>query len=45
MDAPESEQLISRSELVATLFKINDIATDVARIRAILEEEDEEEED
>jgi hypothetical protein len=45
MDAPESEQLISRPELVATLFKINDIATDVERIRAILEGEDEEEED
>lgn len=41
----EPEALISREEVVATMFLIADIATDVKGIRRILEESDEEEED
>jgi hypothetical protein len=43
MDAAEPETLISRSEVVGTLFTLTDIAVDVNVIRAILEENDEEE--
>jgi hypothetical protein len=42
--ANEPEALISREELVATIFRINDIADDVKHIRTILEGDDEEEE-
>jgi hypothetical protein len=43
MDANDSQPLISREELVATIFRINDIADDVKHIRMILEGDDEEE--
>ena len=43
IDAPE--RVFSREEAVATMFNLADIATEVRRIRTILEETDEEEED
>jgi hypothetical protein len=41
----EPEPLISREEVVATMFVIADIATDVNVIRRVLQEDDEEEAD
>ena len=41
----EPEPLISREEVVATMFMIADIATDVNVIRRVLEEDNEEEAD
>jgi hypothetical protein len=41
----EPEPLISREEVLATMFMIADIATDAHLIRALLEEDDEEEEE
>jgi hypothetical protein len=43
MSVAESEPLISRDEVVATMFMIADIAADVKLIRRLLEENDEEE--
>jgi hypothetical protein len=40
-----SESLIERDEIVALLFNVSDIATSLARIQAILEGDDGEEED
>jgi len=40
----EAEPLISRDEVVATMFMIADIAVHLKVIRGILEENDEEEE-
>jgi hypothetical protein len=45
MSVAEPEPLISRDEVVATMFMIADIAVEVRVIRAILEENGEEEED
>jgi hypothetical protein len=45
MSVPEREALISREEVIATLFLLADIATDVRTIRGLLEENGEEEED
>ena len=45
MSIAYSEPLISREEVVATMFMIADIAVDVNMIRAILGENGEEEED
>jgi hypothetical protein len=39
----EPEPLISRDEVVATMFMVADIATEVKLIRRILEEDSEEE--
>jgi hypothetical protein len=39
----EAEPLISREELTATLFAINDIRDDVREIRRLLEEEGDDE--
>jgi hypothetical protein len=41
----EPEPLISRDEVVATMFLFADIAADVKVLRRILEESNEEEED
>jgi hypothetical protein len=41
----EPEPLISRQEVIATMFMIADIAVHLSVIRGILEENDEEEED
>ena len=38
------EPLIERDEIVALLFNVSDIAANLARIVALLEEDDEEEE-
>jgi hypothetical protein len=45
VSAAELEPLISREEVLATMFMVADIAADVKGIRRILEENDEEEED
>jgi hypothetical protein len=45
MNARESEPVISREEVVASMFNLADIAAETRRIRAILEESDEEEAD
>jgi hypothetical protein len=45
VSAREWQPVIAREEVVATLFNLADIAVEVRRIRAILEESDEEEED
>jgi hypothetical protein len=45
MNAEEPEPVIARAEVVATLFNVADIATELRRMRAILEENGEEEED
>jgi hypothetical protein len=45
MSAAEPERLISREEIVGTMFTLADIAADVAVIRTLLEEKDEEEEE
>jgi hypothetical protein len=45
VSAREPEPLIAREEVVAMLFNVADIATEVRLIRAILGEDDEEEED
>jgi hypothetical protein len=45
MNAPESEPVISRSEVVASILNLADIAAETRRTRAILEESDEEEAD
>ena len=45
LSVAEPESLISRAEVVATLFNIADIALEAKIIRAILEEDSEEEED
>jgi hypothetical protein len=39
-----AEPLIAREEVVALLFNVSDIATAVARIQGLLEEDDGEEE-
>lgn len=45
MGVAEPEPLISREEVVATMFNIADITADVRAIRWILEENGEKEED
>jgi hypothetical protein len=45
VSAVEPEQLISREEVVVTMFLIADIATEARTIRRLLEEDDEEEEE
>jgi hypothetical protein len=45
MSIAEPEPLISREEVVATMFLIADIAVDVNMIREMLRENGEEEED
>ena len=39
------EQLITRDELVALLFKVSDIAASLQRIEALLQEDGEEEDE
>jgi hypothetical protein len=39
-----AEALIEREEVVGLLFNVSDVAADVARILALMEEDDEEEE-
>jgi hypothetical protein len=41
----QPEPLISREEVVATMFNVADIAVDVRVIRRLLEQDDEEEEE
>jgi len=45
MSFSESERLISREELVATMFMLADVVNDVHEIRRLLEENGEEEEE
>ncbi|MEX2103099.1 MAG: hypothetical protein WD805_03980 [Gaiellaceae bacterium] len=45
MNVAEPEPLISREEVVATMFMIADIASEVHVIRRLLEENGEEEEE
>jgi DNA-binding phage protein len=45
MSDGDPERLISREEVVATMFNLADIATDVQVIRRLLEQDDEEEEE
>jgi hypothetical protein len=41
----QPEPLMSREEVVATMFNVSDIATDISVIRRVLEENGEEEEE
>ena len=45
MDAGEPERVISREEVLATMFLIADIATETRTIRELLEDDGEEEEE
>jgi hypothetical protein len=45
VNVAEPERLISREEVVATMFMVADIASDVYAIRRLLEENGEEEEE
>ena len=41
----DDEQLINRAEVVSLLFAVNDAVDELRRIRELLEDEDDEEED